>query len=390
MRGMLYILAVQAMVVYASPGPTFHKDVEPVLQRRCQSCHRAGESAPMSLITYQQTRPWARAIRAAVLSGKMPPWQADPRYGKFVNDLSLTAAEKDKLIAWIDAGAAEGDSADAPKPRAFPQGWQIGTPDVVFEMPEEFQVPARGAIDYQYIAVSTHFTEDKWVEMAEVRPGDPTVVHHAIVMVDQDDGTHREQYLAGYAPGMTPQMWKPGQARLIKAGATLVFQMHYAATGKPAQDRTRIGLVFAKEPVKERIVAMEALGLGLKIPAGDPHYRVDAAERMPQTVQLVGMRAHMHLRGKSFQFRAVYPNGESEILLDIPKYDFNWQPYYYLETPKLLPRGTVIECTAYFDNSANNPFNPDPAATITWGPQTWDEMMIGWLDVAVPLAAAPP
>jgi hypothetical protein len=387
---MLYILAVQAMVVYAaSPTPTFHKDVEPLLQRRCQSCHRAGEGAPMSLITYQQTRPWARAIRAAVLSGKMPPWQADPRYGKFVNDLSLTAAEKDKLVAWIDAGAPEGHPADAPKPRVFPQGWQIGTPDVVFEMPEEFLVPARGVLDYQYIAVSTRFTEDKWVEMAEVRPGDPAVVHHAIVMVDQDDGTHQEQYLAGYAPGMTPQIWKPGQARLIKAGATLIFQMHYAATGKPAQDRTRIGLVFAKEPVKEQILAMEALGLGLKIPPGDPHYRVEAAERMRDTVRLVGMRAHMHLRGRSFQFRAVYPNGESEILLDIPKYDFNWQPYYYLETPKLLPRGTVIECTAYFDNSANNPFNPDPSAAIAWGPQTWDEMMIGWLDVAVPLPAVP-
>ena len=384
MRGMLYILAVQAMVVCASPAPTFHRDVEPILQSRCQSCHRAGESAPMSLITYQQTRPWAKAIRAAVLSGKMPPWQADPRYGKFVNDLSLTAAEKDKLIGWIDAGAAEGDPSDAPKPRLFPQGWQIGTPDVVFEMPEEFPVPAKGVLDYQYIAVSTHFTEDKWVEMAEVRPGDPAVVHHAIVMVDQDDGTHQEQYLAGYAPGMSPQIWKPGQARLIKAGATLIFQMHYSATGKPAQDRTRIGLVFAKEPVREQIVAMEALGLGLKIPPGDPHYRVEASEKMRDTVRLVGMRAHMHLRGKSFQFRAVYPDGESEILLDIPKYDFNWQPYYYLETPKLLPRGTVIECTAYFDNSPNNPFNPDPGATIAWGPQTWDEMMIGWLDVAVP------
>ena len=340
----------------------------------------------MSLLTYEQARPWAKAIRAAVLNGKMPPWQADPHYGKFTNDLSMTSAEKARLIAWIDGGVVEGNPADAPKPRVFPQGWRIPQPDAVFEMPAEFEVPAKGAIDYQYIAVPTHFTEDKWVQMADVRPGDASVVHHAIVVVDQHEGgNYEEQYLAGYAPGMSPQIWKPGQARLIKAGATLVFQMHYAANGKPARDRTRIGLVFAKQPVTEQIMAMQALGLSLKIPPGDTNYRVDAVARMPRDVQLVGMRAHMHLRGKSFQFRAVYPNGDTEILLDIPKFDFNWQPYYYLETPKLLPRGTLISCTAYFDNSANNPFNPDPGATVLWGPQTWDEMMIGWLDVAVPL-----
>jgi hypothetical protein len=184
---------------------------------------------------------------------------------------------------------------------------------------------------------------------------------------------------------MTPQIWKPGQARLVKAGSTLIFQMHYTANGKPAKDRTRIGLVFAKQPVTQQIFAMQAMGLNLRIPPGAPNYRVDAVAAMPRDVLLMGMRAHMHLRGKSFEFRAVYPNGESEILLNIPHYDFNWQPYYYLETPKLLPRGTIVECTAYFDNSANNPFNPDPSATITWGPQSWDEMMIGWLDVAVPV-----
>ena len=338
----------------------------------------------MSLLNFEQTRPWAKAIRSAVLTGKMPPWHADPHYGKFINDLSMTSQEKQQLIAWIDAGAPEGDAADAPPQRSFPQGWHIPKPDLVFEMPDAFEVPAKGAIDYQYIDVSTNFTEDRWVEMAEVQPGDPSVVHHAIVVVDQNDGSHQEQYLAGYAPGMTPQVWKPGQARLIKAGSTLIFQMHYSAKGKPAKDRTRIGLVFAKAPVTEQIVAMQAMATLLRIPAGNPNYRVEALARMPQDVRLVGMRAHMHLRGKSFQFRAIYPNNETEILLDIPKYDFNWQPYYYLETPKELPRGTIIECVAYFDNSANNPFNPDPTATITWGPQSWDEMMIGWLELAVP------
>jgi len=338
----------------------------------------------MSLLTYQEARPWAKAIKAALLTGRMPPWHADPHYGHFLNDLSLRPGEKETLIAWVDDGAKEGNAAQAPKPRSFPSGWRISKPDVIFEMPEEFSVPAGGVLDYQYLPVATHFTEDKWVEMAEVRPGNRTVVHHAIVVV-QAPGARDDEYLAGYAPGMTPQTWKPGQARLIKAGSTLVFQMHYATTGKPAKDRTRIGLVFSKKPVTEQIVAMQATAPWLTIPPGVSNYRVESVALMRQNVELVGMRAHMHLRGKSFQFRAVYPNGETEVLLDIPKYDFAWQPYYYLETPKALPRGTRIECTAYFDNSANNPNNPDPLSTITWGPQSWDEMMIGWLDVAIPV-----
>jgi hypothetical protein len=371
--------------VVAAATPVFHKDIEPILQRRCQGCHRPGEAGSMSLLSYQQARPWAKAMRTAVLSGKMPPWQADPKYGKFSNDLSMTPAEKDALVAWIDGGAPEGDPADAPKPVAFTEGWRIPKPDVVFEMPASFNVPAKGAIDYQYIPVPTNFTEDRWVQAVEVRPGDRSVVHHAIVVVDSGNGERGQEYLAGYAPGMTPQLWKPGQARLIKAGSYLIFQMHYQANGKPAKDRTKIGLIFAKNPPKEQIVALQAAAHWLAIPPNEPNYRIQATETIHEPSYLVGMRAHMHLRGKSFQFRAVYPNGETEILLDVPKYDFNWQPYYYLETPKLLPKGTRIEATAVFDNSPNNPFNPDPKATVFWGPQTWDEMMIGWFDVAVPV-----
>lgn len=339
----------------------------------------------MSLLKFDQVRPWARAIRTSVLTGKMPPWHADPHYGKFRNDLSLAPGEKETLVAWIDAGAPEGKAEEAPPPLVFEQGWQIPKPDVVFEMPDDFHVPASGAVDYQYISVPTRFTEDKWVEMAEVRPGDRSVVHHAIVVIDTGTGERNQEYLAGYAPGMTPQIWKPGQARLVKAGATLVFQMHYTAKGAPAKDRTRIGLVFARQPVKQRIVAMQVMDPEFSIPSGAANYPVASSETMYQAVELVGLRAHMHLRGKSFQFRAVYPSGESEILLNIPKFNFDWQPYYYLETPKPLPRLTRIECTAVFDNSANNPLNPDPTAKVTWGPQTWDEMMIGWLDVAVPV-----
>jgi hypothetical protein len=369
----------------ATPAPAFHKDVEPILQNHCQGCHRPGEAAPMPLMTFKEVRPWAKAIRSALLTGKMPPWQADPHYGKFTNDPTLAKAEKETVLAWIDAGAPEGNPADAPKPRAFVEGWRIPKPDMVFEMPQPFAVPATGTIDYQYIPVATNFTEDKWVEMVEVRPSERSVVHHAIVVVDNGTGAWGQEYLAGYAPGMAPQIWKPGQARLIKAGSHLVFQMHYATNGHAATDRTKIGLIFAKKPPTQRIVAMQAAAHWLQIPPGEANYKIEAGTIMRDNVELVGMRVHMHLRGKSMMFRAVYPNGESEILLDVPKYDFNWQPYYYLETPKPLPRGTRIEASAVFDNSANNPFNPNPAATVTWGPQSWDEMMIGWFDVAVNL-----
>jgi len=339
----------------------------------------------MPLLNYAEARPWAKAIKSALLSGKMPPWQADPHYGKFSNDLSLQPGEKETLVAWVDGGAREGNPAEAPTPVAFTEGWRIPKPDVVFEMPEPFEIPAAGVINYQYIPVATHFTEDKWVEAVEVRPSDRGVVHHAIVVVDDGTGIDKQQYLAGYAPGMEPQIWKPGQARLIKAGATLVFQMHYAANGKAARDRTKIGLIFAKQPTTEQIVGLEAAAHWLAIPPNDPNYRTQGQQVIRETCYLVGLRAHMHLRGKSFEFRAIYPDGESEILLSIPHYDFNWQPYYYLETPKLLPRGTRIEATAVFDNSVNNPFNPNPAVTVFWGPQSWDEMMLGWFDIALPL-----
>ncbi len=372
------------------PALTFHKNIEPILQKHCQECHRPGEAAPMSLLTYAQTRPWAKAIKSALLTGKMPPWHAESHCGKFSNDLSLTPLDKEALIAWVDSGAQEGSAADAPRPRKFTEGWRIPKPDVVFEMPEEFNVPASGPVDYQYFPVATNFTEDKWVEAVEVRPSDRSVVHHAIVVTGSPDDYAGQDYLAGYAPGAGPQIWKPGQARLIRAGAHLIFQMHYTANGKPVRDRTRIGIVFAKRPPAEQIVAMQAAAHRLAIPAGDANYRATAIATVEQPSYLVGLRAHMHMRGKAFTFRAVYPSGATETLLEIPRYDFNWQPYYYLETPKYLPRGTRIEAIGTFDNSANNPANPNPSAIVLWGPQSWDEMMIGWFDIAVPVGNQKP
>jgi len=381
----LSLLFVYSTAVQAGAAVTFYKNVEPILQARCQGCHRPQEAAPMSFLSYQEVRPWAKAIRAAVASGKMPPWQADPHVGKFSNDLSLTSGERETILAWVDGGALEGDFTDAPAAKTYVPGWRISKPDLVFELPEEVSIPAAGAIDYQYISVPTHFTEDKWVEMVEVRPGNRSLVHHAIVMVDEIGDGEGQEYLGGYAPGMSPQMWKPGQARLVRAGSSLVFQMHYTTTGKAGKDRTKIGLVFAKSPPGERIGSMEVMAPWMVLPPGEANIRVRAALTLQEPVRLMGIRPHMHLRGKSFQVRAVYPGGETEALLDIPKFNFDYQPYYYLATPKLLPRGTRIECVAMFDNSANNPRNPDPGATVTWGPQTWDEMMIGWLDVATPV-----
>ena len=382
----ILLLVLAPNFAVAAAQPTFYKDVLPILQKHCQECHRSGEVAPMSLLSYQQVRPWAKSIKSAVLARKMPPWFADPHYGKFSNDTSLSSAEVATLTAWIDGGAHEGNRRDGRENPNFVDGWRF-KPDLVFELPQMVQVPANGTVDYMYFAVPTGFKEDKWVQTIEVRPSNRSVVHHAIVYVQSGATTWGSggEYLGGYAPGAVPQEWKRGEARLIPAGSTLIFQMHYTASGQPACDRTRVGLVFAKEPPNQRILAMQALNAGFVIPPGKADYQVDAARTLRQDALLVGLRAHMHLRGKSFEFRVVYPDGRTEVLLRIPKYDFNWQPYYYLESPLKLPRGTRIECTAHFDNSANNPFNPNPDLAVHWGEQSWDEMMIGWFDIAVPV-----
>jgi hypothetical protein len=364
---------------------TFYKDVLPILQDKCLPCHRPGEAAPMWFQTYAQTRPWAKAIKQAVLSKKMPPWSADPRFGKFSNDPTLAPDQIHAFAAWVDGGSREGKRSDAPPAREFAEGWRIPKPDVIFELPREIQVPAAGVIDYMFISVPTGFTEDRWVEMAELRPTTRSVVHHAIVYTQSEDRWPGAGYLAGYAPGAVPQMWRPGEARLIKAGTNLLFQMHYTPNGKPSTDRTQLGLVFAKKPPERQIIAMSALNHWFEIPAGEPDYHVEAARTLNQSVLLMGLRPHMHLRGKAFEFRAVFPDGRSDVLLRVPRYDFEWQPYYYLETPLALPKGTRIECTAEFDNSPNNANNPNPRATVGWGDQSWDEMMIGWFDVAVPV-----
>jgi hypothetical protein len=408
MRPLLLTLLVGAVAFAAKDTTgtvTFHRDVLPVLQHNCQGCHRPGEAAPMSLLTYKEARPWAKAMREAVLLKKMPPWFADPHVGKFVNDRSLAQKDIDTLVKWADSGAPEGDPNDAPKPVRFLDGWNIGTPDMVVEMPNEIDVPAKGTIEYTYYVMPTGFTEDKWVRMSEVRPGNRRVVHHVIAFVREpgsnwlkeakpgvpyvpkkgtpdSENAFGGQWLVGYAPGTIPDELDPGQARLIKAGSDIILQLHYTADGKPEKDRTKVGFIFANEPPKERIFTMAVANGKFAIPPGADNHRVDSSFTIQQDVTLISMLPHMHLRGKAFEYRVTYPDGRKEEILRVPKYDFSWQLTYVPEKPLFLPKGSVVQCTAWFDNSPNNPNNPDPTAEVHFGDQSWEEMMIGFLNVA--------
>jgi hypothetical protein len=397
MRSLLGLALASALLSAAPAKPTFYKDVLPILQTRCQGCHRPGEAAPMSLLTYEQTRPLAAAIRQSITTGQMPPWSADPKHGKFANDPTLTAAEKATLLAWVDAKAPAGDPKHAPKPRHFVEGWNIGEPDMVVAMPKAYQIPASGTLEYTRFILPLNFTEDRWVRAAEVRPGNRAVVHHVIaylrepgstwlkgapigepvVKVAKSDAGPRGS-LAGYAPGVPQLPGKEGRALRVKAGSEIVLEMHYTTNGKPATDLTKVGIVFAKEPPTEMIGGFSAGEGKFVIPPGAPAHEVRSKWTFNRDVKLVQLTPHMHLRGKDFQYVAKYPTGESEVLLNVPRYDFNWQHTYVLAEPKTLPKGTVIECIAHFDNSPNNKFNPDPKAEVRWGDQSWEEMMIGF------------
>ena len=389
--------------------PTYYKDVLPVLQSRCQECHRPGEIGPMPLETYEQARPWAKAIKAAVASRKMPPWFADPHYGQFSNDRSMSTTEIDTLVAWADGGAPQGNAQDAPPERKWVEGWGIPKPDMVIEMPTEIVVPAKGEIDYQYVLIPLNFHEDRWIQMVEVRPTDRSVVHHAVVFVRDPESKwlrgeiqpgkpwtapprRRAQETFGggtevltiYTPGMIPDIWRPGLAKKIPAGSDLILQMHYTANGKAAvRDRSRIGIVFSKEPPTQRVLTMGAVNTMFQIPPGKANFEVEAEVPHMNEAELLSFFPHMHLRGKAFEYKLVQPTGETQTLLRVPRYDFNWQLSYRVEKPiKLLPGSKMIG-TALYDNSPNNPANPDPKATVVWGEQSWEEMMIGFYDVAI-------
>ena len=409
--GLAVVLSVCATAATNETAVTFNKQVLPILEKRCQDCHRPGEAAPMSLLTYKDARPWAKAIRQAVVTKKMPPWFADPKYGHFSNDRSLSQSEIDSLVAWVDGGAKEGDPHDAPPPRKFVEGWNIGQPDLVLQMPNAFHVPAKGTVEYQYVIIPTGLTEDKWVMASEVRPTNRAVMHHVITsirepgskwMADEQPGVIfvppkgsragqlLEGGLTGYVPGQAlPPPGSPRRATLLKAGSDIVFQLHYTPNGTPVDDQTKIGIVFAKEPPAERLMGGNSAAFKFAIPPDDDNYEIEASSTVPYDCDLFSMMPHAHLRGKSFEYRIVRPDGTSETVLSVPRYDFHWQLTYYLAQPIHLPKGTKIEVTAHYDNSVNNANNPDATKEIHWGEQTWEEMMMGYYAVIVNPKDAP-
>lgn len=407
MKYSLFAGLILATAAFAADVPvTFNKNFLPILQQNCQTCHRPGEIGPMPLLTYQEARPWAKAIKAAVASKQMPPWFADPKYGQFANNRSLSAADIQTLIAWADAGAPKGDAKDRPAPVKFIDGWNIPQPDLVVEMPTDYEVPARGTIEYTYVIVHTGFTEDRWVQSMEVRPGNRAVVHHANVYIRRPGSQWLREYpvnvpfvpdeqktsssagaplldenVAGFTPGKQTVVLTPGEAKLIPAGSDIVFQMHYTSNGQPGKDRTKIGFVFAKTAPEKRVARIAAVNNTFVIPPGASDYRVEASTTLQSDSVLVSLKPHMHLRGKWMEFRAVYPTGEKEILLSVPQYSFNWQLEFMLTQPKTLPKGTRLEVSAGFDNSTNNRYNPDPTKAVRWGDQSWEEMAIGYFEV---------
>jgi hypothetical protein len=393
-----------------STPPMFYRDVLPILQNHCQVCHRAGEIAPMPLITYAQTRPLARAIATAVSQKTMPPWFADPAVGHFANDPSLSTEEIATLVSWADSNAPAGNAGDAPPPRQWTSGWLIPHPDAVIKMPKHVAIPARGDVDYTYEIVPTHFTEDKWVQFSEIHPSSRENVHHAVVYVrppnsnwlqhapvgvpftvadmpggqDRDD-THftTADILLVYAPGSSPDNWPEGAAKFIPAGSDLVFQMHYMTHGHAAIDQTSVGIVFARQPPTQRVLTLQLTNDHFVIPPGAPNFRVEVHGSLPNNAVLLSFFPHMHLRGKRFEYNILHPGSAPETLLRV-NYDFYWQLSYRLLHPMPLEAGTVLQAVAWYDNSKNNPHNPDPEIAVRWGDQTYDEMMVGFFDVAVP------
>lgn len=385
---------VIAVLLAASAAlTTYHKDVAPILERRCVECHRAGEPAPMALTSYQEVRPWAKAIQQAVVTTKMPPWLAAPQYGHFRNDRRLTEAEKTTIAAWVEAGAPEGVRSERKPGREFVSGWNIGKPDLEFDIGQDFEVPASGVVPYKYFDVPSGLKEDVWVEAAEVRPDKRDVVHHVIVFMRDANGKREgpdngNDLLVGFAPGDPASVFEPGTAKLVKAGTIFRVQMHYTTSGTARKDRSRFGLRLAKGPVTKRAVTGRAINGSFLIPAGADNHEVKASWRAPADVELHSLMPHMHVRGKAFRYTLVMPDGTEKILLDIPKYDFGWQLNYQLAEPLMLPKGARIDCVAHYDNSPNNRANPDPTKDVRWGDQTWEEMMIGWVDYTLPVPAA--
>ncbi len=376
---------------------TYANQVARILQKNCEECHREGEIAPFALTKYEDVVGWGDTILEVIEDRRMPPWHADPKHGEFSNARIMSEDDKQILREWVKAGSPEGDPADLPESRTYTAGWSLPKkPDFVIDMRDQpFDVQAEGTVRYKYFTVDPGFTEDRWIKAAELQPGNRAVVHH--ILVFSLPGGRREraslasvngEFLAAYVPGHRPPVYDDGMAKLVPAGSKLVFQLHYTPIGTPQKDLSRLGLVFADPKTIKHVVTTQQVSeaRGLVIPPGHDNFEVKSrpSQRAPSEVQLLAMMPHMHLRGKAFRYTAHFPDGRSEILLDVPQYDFNWQTAYRLVKPVTLPKGAYLRGVAHYDNSEENLNNPDPSAMVRWGDQTWNEMMIGYFDVAVP------
>ncbi|MDX1964732.1 MAG: redoxin domain-containing protein [Pirellulales bacterium] len=366
---------------------TYHRDIAPIMQSKCQECHRPGEAGPFSLLTYKQAKNWSGMMAEVVADDIMPPWHADAPLGHFKNDRRLSPEQKQLLLAWVDQGCVEGDPRDAPPPVQFVSGWRLGRePDEILKMEKEVKVPAHGQVPYEYVQVGPEFPQDRWVTGIEVRPQQRQVVHHIIAFIVPPDANilsifgpqFGRHMLGAYVPGDQPIVAGPGQARKILKGSKIIFEVHYTPNGKAVTDCSSVGLCYTDEAPRAELFGLSVMNPTFRIPPGADNHEVKSQFTFPRESTLLSLTPHMHVRGKSFRYELVLADGKRETLLNVPRYDFNWQASYDLARPVIVPAGATLECTAHYDNSAKNPFNPDPSKTVRFGNMTTDEMMIGF------------
>ncbi|HEY7310682.1 MAG TPA: redoxin family protein [Gemmataceae bacterium] len=365
---------------------TYAKHVAPILQRRCQVCHRPEQAGPFALLTYNDAVKHARMLKEVTTQRRMPPWHADPRHGKFANDRRLTDKEIETLAAWVDGGTPRGDDKDLPKPIDWVKGWRMGKPDLVLEMPTEFEVPADGVLPYKHFTIDPGFKEDVWVEKGEARPGAGAsgVVHHVVVYILKPgqnqpfDDKGNMSILVGWAPGDLGLVCPPDTGLRIPKGSKLQFELHYTPNGTAVKDRSSIGLIFHKKKPKYEMLMNSFMNESIRIPPRDPHYRAETTMRFHAEARILSLVPHMHWRGKDYFYELIYPDGRKQTLLSVPRWDFNWQNTYQFAEPIKVPKGARLHAVAHWDNSRNNPNNPDPNKEVRFGLQTWEEMMVGW------------